>query len=43
MKYIKSQYDFAETFPLIGQGIKVKRIEGSQVNPWLVSVMNFAK
>ncbi|CAD8143516.1 unnamed protein product [Paramecium pentaurelia] len=43
MKYIKSQYDFAETFPLIGQGIKVKRYEGSQVNPWLVNVIQFAK
>ncbi|CAD8049840.1 unnamed protein product [Paramecium sonneborni] len=43
MKYIKSQYDFVETFPLIGHGIKVKRFEGCQVNPWLVHVLNFAK
>ena len=28
LNFVKSQYDFAETFPLIGHGVKVKRLEG---------------
>ncbi|CAK71167.1 unnamed protein product (macronuclear) [Paramecium tetraurelia] len=43
LKYIKSQYDFAETFPLVGHGLKVKRNDGCFVNPWLVQVENFAQ
>lgn len=36
--YIKSQYDFVETFPLIGHAMKVTRHEGVFVNPWIISV-----
>lgn len=43
LKYVKSQYDFAETFPLIGNAIKVKRCDGCYVNPWLVQVENIAQ
>lgn len=32
-----------EAFPLIGHSITVKRSEGSQINPWLISVTKFAK
>jgi hypothetical protein len=41
--YIKSQYDFVETFPLIGHGLKVTRHEGVFVNPWIISVSYMAK
>ncbi|CAK90707.1 unnamed protein product (macronuclear) [Paramecium tetraurelia] len=43
LKFVKTQYDFAETFPLVGHGLKVKRNDGSFVNPWLIQVQSFAK
>lgn len=39
----KTQYDLMETFPVIGYSLKVKRYDGSLVNPWKVVVTKLAK
>lgn len=38
-----SQFDLVETFPLIGLAIKIKRFNGSMLNPWLTQVRFIAK
>lgn len=43
LSYIKSQYDFVETFPLVGHGLRVHRQEGSFVNPWIIRVKFLAQ
>ncbi len=42
-EYIKTQFDLVETFPLVGHSIKVKRYDGSLINPWLIEVKFIAK
>jgi hypothetical protein len=32
-----------ETFPVVGYGLKVKRYDGSMINPWKVQVESLAK
>ena len=39
----KSQYDLVEAFPVIGYAIKLKRFDGSMINPWLTQVRFIAK
>lgn len=39
----KSQYDLVETFPVVGYSLKVKRYDGSMVNPWKVIVSKLAR
>lgn len=39
----KSQYDLVETFPVVGYSLKVKRFDGSMVNPWKVIVSKLAR
>ena len=39
----KTQYDLVETFPVIGYSLKVKRYDGSMVNPWKVVVVKLAR
>lgn len=39
----KSQYDLIEAFPVIGYAIKLKRFDGSMINPWLTQVRFIAK
>lgn len=34
----KTQYDLVEAFPLIGYAIKIKRFNGSMLDPWLIQV-----
>lgn len=38
LKMCTNQYDLVETLPLIGQAIKIKRIDGSMINPYLITV-----
>ena len=38
-----SQYDLVEAFPVIGYAIKLKRFDGSMINPWLTQVRFIAK
>lgn len=37
-----SQFDFVESFPVVGYSLKVKRYDGSLVNPWKVTVQSLA-
>ena len=34
----KTQYDLVEAFPMIGYAIKIKRFNGSMLDPWLIQV-----
>lgn len=43
MDMCKSQYDLVETFPVVGYSLKVKRYDGSMVNPWKVIVSKLAR
>mmetsp|Transcript_22598 Transcript_22598/g.19618 ORF Transcript_22598/g.19618 Transcript_22598/m.19618 type:complete len:364 (+) Transcript_22598:856-1947(+) len=43
MDMCKSQFDLVEAFPLVGLAIKIKRYNGSMINPWLTSVKFIAK
>lgn len=43
LSYCNSQFDLVEAFPLIGMAIKIKRFNGSMLNPWLTKVRFIAK
>lgn len=43
LKLCTNQYDLVETLPLIGQAIKIKRIDGSMINPYLVTVVDMPR
>ncbi len=43
LELCKSQYDLVEAFPVIGYAIKLKRFDGSMINPWLTQVRFIAK
>jgi len=43
LSFCNSQFDLVETFPLIGLAIKIKRYNGSMINPWLTQVRFIAK
>jgi hypothetical protein len=43
LEMCKSQYDLVETFPVVGYSLKVKRYDGSMVNPWKVIVSKLAR
>ena len=38
-----NQYDLVLTLPLVGHAIKVKRTDGSMINPYLVQVVDVAR
>lgn len=42
LNYCKSQFDLVETFPIVGYGLKVKRYDGSMINPWKVRLQSLA-
>ncbi len=39
----KTQYDLIQTFPIVGSALKIKRFDGSMINPWKVKVEQLAK
>ena len=43
LEYCKTQFDLVESFPVVGYGLKVKRHDGSMINPWKVRVLGLAK
>jgi len=43
LNFCNSQFDLVESFPLIGLAIKIKRYNGSMLNPWLTQVKFIAK
>lgn len=43
LDYCKTQFDLVETFPVVGYSLKVKRYDGSMINPWKVRVLQLAK
>lgn len=43
LELCKSQFDLVEAFPVIGLAIKIKRFDGSRLNPWMTSVRFIAK
>ena len=43
LSFCNSQFDLVESFPLIGLAIKIKRFNGSMLNPWLTQVRFIAK
>jgi hypothetical protein len=38
-----SQFDLVQSFPIVGYSLKVKRYDGSMINPWKVRVLQLAK
>eukprot|EP01103_Thecamoeba_quadrilineata_P007657 TRINITY_DN17503_c0_g1_i1.p1 TRINITY_DN17503_c0_g1~~TRINITY_DN17503_c0_g1_i1.p1 ORF type:complete len:991 (+),score=218.00 TRINITY_DN17503_c0_g1_i1:42-3014(+) len=38
-----SQFDLVETFPVVGLALKVRRPQGIDMDPWLISVQSIAK
>jgi hypothetical protein len=40
---IGNQYDFVETFPLVGHAVRIRRNEGALINPYLVAVEEIAR
>ena len=38
-----SQYDLVASFPVVGYAIKIKRYDGSMMNPWLIEMRFIAK
>lgn len=38
-----SQYDLVEALPVIGHAIRVKRTDGSMINPYFVTVVDMAR
>ena len=38
-----NQYDLVQSFPIVGYSLKVKRYDGSMINPWKVRVLGLAK
>ena len=43
LTFCKTQFDLVETLPIIGSGLKVKRYDGSMINPWKVRLLSLAK
>jgi hypothetical protein len=43
LKLCPNQYDLVETLPLVGHAIKVRRSDGSMINPYLVQVIDVAR
>lgn len=43
LKLCKTQYDLMESLPVVGHSLKVKRYDGSMINPWKVRVLQLAK
>jgi hypothetical protein len=43
LEFCKSQYDLVETFPVVGNSLKIKRYDGSMINPWKVRLQSLAK
>jgi len=43
LKLCKTQYDLMESLPVVGYSLKVKRYDGSMINPWKVRVLQLAK
>ena len=43
LELCNTQFDLVEAFPVIGLAIKIKRFDGSRLNPWLTSVRFIAK
>jgi hypothetical protein len=38
LKILNSPFDLAETLPIVGVGLRLKRNQGCEKNPWLVHV-----
>lgn len=43
LRLCKNQYDLVQSFPIVGYSLKVKRYDGSMINPWKVRVLQLAK
>lgn len=43
LKMCGNQFDLVQSFPIVGYSLKVKRYEGSMINPWKVRVLQLAK
>jgi hypothetical protein len=43
LQLCNTQFDLVEAFSIIGHAIKIKRYQGSLVNPWLIEVKLIAK
>lgn len=43
LDHCMSQFDLVEAFPVVGLAIKIKRFDGSRLNPWLTEVRFIAK
>lgn len=43
LKLCANQYDLVETLPLVGQALKIKRVDGSMINPYLVTVLDIPR
>jgi hypothetical protein len=43
LEFCKSQYDLIETFPVVGNSLKIKRYDGSMINPWKIRLQSLAK
>ena len=43
LNFCKTQFDLVETLPIVGFGLKIKRYDGSMINPWKVRVQSLAK
>ena len=38
-----NQFDIVQSFAIVGYSLKVKRYDGSMINPWKVRVLQLAK
>ncbi len=43
LKMCGTQFDLVQSFPVVGYSLKVKRYDGSMINPWKVQVLQLAK
>lgn len=43
LKMCVTQFDLVQSFPVVGFSLKVKRYDGSMINPWKVRVLQLAK
>ncbi|KAL4464763.1 hypothetical protein ABPG74_011324 [Tetrahymena malaccensis] len=43
LQLIQNQYNLISSFPLVGLGVKLKRTNGSMINPYLVKVIEIAR
>ena len=43
LNFCNNQFDLMATFPVVGYGLKIKRYDGSMINPWKVRLQAQAK